>query len=130
MRKLQYFFAIFIVLFVILGIVIASYSGGGEVHILADSSAFVSVAPDRQRMEEMDGELYLLVGITPAPFPKETKRIYHYAKKRGKTIWITIKDSSPEIKFKMLGGLSTDGYMRIKCNSHEEADALSFELGL
>ena len=128
---MKYIFLSLIVLFIVIGIVIVYNAfDKSEVHISTDSSAFVSVAPGDQKIEEIDGELYLLAGITPAPFPEEADDIYRHAKKKGKTIWITMKNSSPEIKFKMVGGLSKKGYMRIKCNSLEEAKALAAQLGL
>jgi len=100
----------------------------GEVHVLTDPSAFVSAKSLEKIVEETDGEIYLLVGITPAPFPEEADVIYRAAKNRRKTVIVTLKNTSPAVTFKMIGGLTKEGDMRIQCASREEAKALSSHL--
>jgi hypothetical protein len=137
MKKIKYLLLTFLGLSIIVIIAIVchlNYDGdkvydGDEVHVSTERDAFVSVNPGKRVIEEINDEFYLLIDITPAKFPEEADTIYHSAKK-GKTVFITITDRSPEVKFVIKGGLNKDGYMRIKCESREEAKTLSSRLGL
>jgi hypothetical protein len=126
MRRTKPSFLILIGLLVIIGIIVvnALNNNGNEVHISTERDAFLPV----NSVEEINGETYLIIGITPAPFPEEAKAIYRSAKK-GKTVFVTITGISPEVKFVIKGGLNKDGNMRIKCESREEAKTLSSQLG-
>jgi len=96
----------------------------GEIHVVTDASAFISA---NSIVEESNGEIYLLTDVTPAPAPEEAGVIYRAAK-RGQTVLVTLKNSSPPVTFQIVGGLTQGDKMRIKCASRSEAEALSSHL--
>jgi hypothetical protein len=131
MKKIKYLLLVLFGLLIITSVIIMNDRANNvdkgqldeEIHVFTERDAFCSVSVGKRSVEEVDGEFFFLIGITPAKFPEEAGTIYQSVKE-GKTVFVTLTDRIPERTFRIEGGLSKDGYMRIRCRSLEECSQM------
>jgi hypothetical protein len=90
-----------------------------ELSISTDFEAFVGPHPGTQTIQEKDGRVMLSLGITPAPWPKETGDIWAAAK-LGKIVHVSIAEGRSILHFD-ISGVALTGEVLIYCESKQEA---------
>jgi len=98
-----------------------------EVWVTTTMEAFSGPGPGEAFSSFRDGKVYLIVGLTPAPWPDEARTIWSAAR-RGKRVHITVLRQQGTLRFDA-DGTTSDGNLLVPCASAGEANRLAGALG-